>query len=128
MTDGTLAASVLTRVAELLADLPAADVAALAEGRARLAVLPVAPPVTAAGPPAPHPAADLDGAVTALAAMTSRADGTAYLTPWPAKDLRALAARLGLRGVAGLRKAELVDRLVDRTVGFRLNSAAVRQL
>ncbi|MEH0818567.1 MULTISPECIES: Rho termination factor N-terminal domain-containing protein [unclassified Micromonospora] len=60
--------------------------------------------------------------------MTSRADGTAYLTPWPARDLRALAARLGLRGVAGLRKAELVDRLVDRTVGFRLDSAAIRQL
>ncbi|WP_446212944.1 hypothetical protein [Micromonospora sp. IBSANI012] len=127
MTEGARAAALLARVTDLLADLPAADVAALAEGRARLAVVPVAP-TAAVRPSAPPPTAGLEAAVPALTAMTSRAEGTAYLTPWPAKDLRALAARLGLRGVAGLRKADLVDRLVDRTVGFRLDSAAIRRL
>ncbi|GIJ80753.1 Rho termination factor, N-terminal domain [Micromonospora phaseoli] len=62
-----------------------------------------------------------------LAAMTSRADGTAYLSDWPARDLRELAASLGLRGLGGLRKAELVERVVERTIGYRLASTAVRQ-
>ncbi|MBM0238546.1 Rho termination factor N-terminal domain-containing protein [Micromonospora sp. ATA32] len=60
--------------------------------------------------------------------MAARDDGTAYLSSWAVKDLRALATRLELRGVAGLRKAELVERIVDRTIGFRLNSTAIRQL
>ncbi|WFE64189.1 Rho termination factor N-terminal domain-containing protein [Micromonospora sp. WMMD714] len=138
---GNLAAGVLARVGELLAGLSAAEVAALAQGRMRLAVVPVAPAGEPAGPtPVPltaslSPAApvpptpsgvDLTVAAATLDAMAQRRDGTAYLTPWPLRDLRALAARLGLRGVGGLRKAELVERLVDRTVGFRAASAAVR--
>ncbi|KWV30430.1 Rho termination factor N-terminal domain-containing protein [Micromonospora rifamycinica] len=144
---GNLAAGVLARVGELLAGLSAAEVAALAQGRLRLAVVPVAPageptgptPVPPTGPVPPtaslSPAApvpptpsgvDLTVAAATLDAMAQRRDGTAYLTPWPLRDLRALAARLGLRGVGGLRKAELVERLVDRTVGFRAASAAVR--
>ncbi|WP_328339708.1 Rho termination factor N-terminal domain-containing protein [Micromonospora sp. NBC_00421] len=143
--DRDLAAGVLARVGELLSGLSAADVAALAQGRARLVVVPVAP----AGDPAVQPAGrtpatslpatlpaapvqskpsgvDLDAASATLDTMVHRRDGTAYLTPWSIRDLRALAARLGLRGVAGLRKAELVERLVDRTIGFRAASAAVR--
>ncbi|MER7334889.1 MULTISPECIES: Rho termination factor N-terminal domain-containing protein [unclassified Micromonospora] len=165
----------------LLRDLPAADLAALVEGRARLAVVPLdgvppgpptaarpaspargaappaqpaahpaAPParpagqlagrpgrpVDSPGPPADPPgrparraapAADPVRARAALAAMSRRADGTAYLSGWTARDLRALAASLELRGVAGLRKADLVDRIVDRTIGFRLDSTAIRR-
>ncbi|MFV2102889.1 Rho termination factor N-terminal domain-containing protein [Micromonospora sp. LOL_024] len=59
--------------------------------------------------------------------MTSRADGTRYLSGWPARDLRELAASLGLRGLGGRRKAELVERVVERTIGYRLASSAVRQ-
>lgn len=139
--DGDLAAGVLARVGELLSGLSAADVAALAQGRARLVVVPVAP----AGDPADRPATptpatpppdapvrptpsgvDLDAASATLDTMAHRRDGAAYLTPWSTRDLRALAARLELRGVGGLRKAELVERLVDRTIGFRVASAAVR--
>ncbi|MEU7614593.1 Rho termination factor N-terminal domain-containing protein [Micromonospora rifamycinica] len=136
---GNLAAGVLARVGELVAGLSAAEVAALAQGRMRLAVVPVTPagdptarpvgptpvPPTAPVPPTPS-GVDLDAAAATLDTMAQRRDGTAYLTPWPLRDLRALAARLGLRGVAGLRKAELVERLVDRTIGFRAASAAVR--
>ncbi|MFE9691524.1 hypothetical protein [Micromonospora sp. NPDC005806] len=161
MTEPTRA--VLARVAEFLAGLSAAEVAALAEGRARLAVLPAAdaptPAVAADGsaPPrraaAPHghvtpgpgtagtgptgvvpPVAmatpsrvDVERAHAALAAMSRRDDGTAYLSSWTARELRALAARAGLRGVAGLRKIELVERIVDRTIGFRLDSTAIRR-
>ncbi|MGR6317582.1 Rho termination factor N-terminal domain-containing protein [Micromonospora soli] len=161
MTEPTRA--VLARVAEFLAGLSAAEVAALAEGRARLAVLPAAdapaPAVAGDGgaPPgraaAPHgdvmsgpgtagpgstggvrPVArsspsgvDVGRAHAALAAMSRRDDGTAYLSSWTARDLRALAARAGLRGVAGLRKMELVERIVDRTIGFRLDSTAIRR-
>ncbi|SCG43564.1 Rho termination factor N-terminal domain-containing protein [Micromonospora halophytica] len=144
MTDPSVTATLLIRLAELVRALPAAEVVALAEGRARLAVVPVAQPSTAerAAPPTatavtgrrgtPHrpvaPVTDPDRAVAALAALTTRHDGTAYLAGWSAKELRALAARLGLRGVAGARKADLVERIVDRTVGFRLNSTAIRQL
>jgi hypothetical protein len=140
MTDAILSLAVLARVAELLRELSAADVTALAEGRARLAVLPVdsdTPTPRTATSGAGHartaigaaaPAGDPPGAVEALAAMAARADGTAYLSSWAVKDLRTLAMRLELRGVAGLRKAELVERIVDRTIGFRLNSTAIRQL
>ncbi|QDY06727.1 hypothetical protein FJK98_05690 [Micromonospora sp. HM134] len=128
---GDVAVVVLARVGELLAGLSAADALALAQGRARLVVAPVAPlrdgpdrPV-GAGPSAPS-GVDLAAASATLDAFVHRRDGTEYLTPWAMRDLRALAARLGLRGVAGLRKAELVERLVDRTIGFRAASAAVR--
>ncbi|MEV4709705.1 Rho termination factor N-terminal domain-containing protein [Micromonospora sp. NPDC049374] len=70
---------------------------------------------------------DLTGAVDRLATMTNRADGTAYLSPWPLRDLRDLAAELGLRGVGGLRKADLVERLVEQTIGYRLTSTALRR-
>lgn len=168
MTDQTRA--VLARVAEFLAGLSAADLAALAEGRARLAVVPAAGvaapadgpgvlPATAAampagrtGPPgratasrgtgsaspgtrsagrsdagAARSGGDAERAHAALAAMTRREEGTAYLSSWTTRELRALAARAGLRGVAGLRKMELVERIVDRTIGFRLDSTAIRR-
>ncbi|MEU9504784.1 Rho termination factor N-terminal domain-containing protein [Micromonospora sp. NPDC048170] len=150
-------------VAALLRGLPAADLAALTEGRARLAVVPVhaaaadppsdrvalrtgptaapaaratsparqgTPQARRAAPPARRaaPGPDPARARADLAAMSRRDDGTAYLAGWAARDLRALAASLELRGVSGLRKADLVDRIVDRTIGFRLDSTAIRQL
>ncbi|MDT0530412.1 Rho termination factor N-terminal domain-containing protein [Micromonospora sp. DSM 115977] len=148
MTDPTR--DVASLVTALLRGLPAADLAALAEGRARLAVVPVDPaPPPAGTTPAGHPAAASTGrggaparpsarraasapdpvaARAALASMSRRDDGTAYLSGWTARDLRVLAASLELRGVAGLRKADLVARIVDRTIGFRLASAAIRRL
>ncbi|WBB88863.1 Rho termination factor N-terminal domain-containing protein [Verrucosispora sp. WMMC514] len=70
---------------------------------------------------------DLTVAVDRLATMGSRADGSAYLSSWPLRDLRELAAQLGLRGVGGLRKADLVERLVEHTIGYRLASTALRR-
>ncbi|MFV2113573.1 hypothetical protein ACFHW0_14695 [Micromonospora sp. LOL_025] len=165
MTDPTR--DVADLVTALLRGLPAADLAALAQGRARLAVVPVDPtppdPPAECLAPAGHPATapadrstsaarpaaapadrgvvparpsarqaasapDPVAARAALATMSRRDDGTAYLSGWTARDLRVLAASLELRGVAGLRKADLVARIVDRTIGFRLASAAIRRL
>lgn len=139
--------AVRARAAEFLAGLSPADLAALADGRARLAVVPVAdapPPARAAATdrpgaspgaaPARRPTAgpapsgpDTERAHAALAAMSRRDDGTAYLSSWTTRELRALAARAGLRGVSGLRKTDLVERIVDRTIGFRLDSSAIRR-
>ncbi len=60
--------------------------------------------------------------------MSNRDEGTAYLTPLTAKDLKALAVELEMRGISSLRKADLVDRIVEQTIGFRLNSTAIRKL
>ncbi|TBL31681.1 hypothetical protein EYA84_20730 [Verrucosispora sp. SN26_14.1] len=60
--------------------------------------------------------------------MTSRADGTAYLSERSTRELRELAAQVGLRGLGGLRKADLVERIVDATIGYRLDSTALRRL
>lgn len=137
MTDAKLSLAVLARVAEFLRELQEADVADLAEGRARLALVPsgASSPRVAAPPDRPSSsrpgaaqAADTDAARLALAAMTSRDDGTAYLATWTTRDLKALAATLEMRGVAALRKPDLIGRIVDRTIGFRLNSSAIRQL
>ncbi|MFR9778902.1 hypothetical protein ACL02O_22980 [Micromonospora sp. MS34] len=153
MTEPTRA--VLARVTEFLAGLSDADVAALIEGRARLAVLPADAPARPAVPAAgagPGPAGrratrsgggpaagsgpdaapeasgvDVERAHLALTGMSRRAEGAAYLSSWTTRQLRALAARAGLRGVAGLRKMELVERIVDRTIGFRLDSTAIRR-
>ncbi|MFC4145743.1 Rho termination factor N-terminal domain-containing protein [Micromonospora mangrovi] len=137
MTDPSLA--VLTRVAEFLTALSPAEVTDLAAGRARLALLPtVSPAPSTSSPDRPTPASPVparaatsavDPAVAhaALVAMSDRADGTAYLASWTTRELRALAAHVGLRGIGGLRKSDLVDLIVDRTIGFRLNSSAIRQ-
>lgn len=144
MTDAKLSLAVLARVAEFLQDLPEADVTDLAEGRARLTVIPAA----ASAPRVPAarsartggssraassrrtamPAADMGQAQEALAVMSSRDEGTAYLSPMPLKDLKALAAQLDMRGISGLKKADLVDRIVSQTIGYRLNSSAIRRL
>ncbi|MER5453825.1 Rho termination factor N-terminal domain-containing protein [Micromonospora sp. NPDC002389] len=73
-------------------------------------------------------AADAARVAARLAAMTSRADGTAYLSERSTRELRELAAQVGLRGLGGLRKAELVERIVDATIGYRLDSTALRRL
>lgn len=135
MSDAKLSLAVLQRVSEFLADLPVEHLEDLAAGRARLTFIP-------AGSSAPHaPAsarsraasrsADADVDVSAhrdaLAAMQSRDEGRAYLSRLKVKpDLTALAKLLGV-GASGT-KAALIDRIVERMIGARLNSAAIRQL
>lgn len=113
MTDAKLSVAVLQRIADFLSELPEADVADLAEGRARLALIPAGAstpraPRTRSAPTrrvtAPASAADMGQAREALAGMSSREEGTAYLSALGVKELKALAALLDMRGVSGLRK------------------------
>jgi hypothetical protein len=64
----------------------------------------------------------------ALAGMSSREEGTSYLSSLGVKELKALAAQLDMRGVSSLKKADLVGKIVEQTIGYRLNSSAIRQL
>lgn len=139
MSEATLSVAVLQRVSEFLSDLPAEHLVDLAEGRARLSYVPVgaAAPVTPSAPArrAPTrrataaPAVDMSSARAALEAMSSRDEGRGYLAPFKVKpDLVGLASSLGLGGVSGLKKADLIDRIVERTIGYRLNSTALRAL
>jgi hypothetical protein len=139
MSDAKLSVAVLQRVSEFLSDLPAEHLVDLAEGKARLSYVPVGASAAVATPaPARRaptrraggaPAADMTAARDALEAMASRDAGRAYLAPLRLKpELVSLAGMLGLGGVSGVKKADLIDRIVERAIGYRLNSSALRQL
>jgi hypothetical protein len=137
MSDAKLSLAVLQRIAEFIADLPEDHLAEIADGRARLTFIPAAsneprqPTDKRAAPArtsrAAAPTVDMSEAREALARMGSRDEGRAYLNRFRAKpELQSLAKLLGL-GSSGS-KPDLIDRIVERTIGNRLNSAAIRQL
>lgn len=134
MSDAKLSLAVLQRVSEFLADLPEEHLEDLAAGRARLtfipdgATTPRTPSRSRAKPSrTAEPSVDVSVHQAALSQMQSRDDGRAYLDALKVKpDLVSLARLLGL-GVSGA-KAVLIDRIVERLIGARLNSAAIRQL
>ncbi len=130
-----LSMTVLQRISEFLATLPEDQLLDIAEGRATLtyhpfgAAAPAAPvkkaPVKRA---AAKPAKDMSAVVDELNGMQSRDEGERYLKPMLVGDLRAIAAHLGMGGVSKTSKTDLITMLVERTIGSRLNSLAVRQL
>lgn len=133
MSDAKLTLAVLQRISEFLADLPEEHVAAIAEGRARLTFIPADTtdpwtPAKRTGPAA-QPNVNLDEVRERLSTMDTREEGKIYLHPMRVKqELQPLARLLGMGGVSGLKHDDLVDAVVERTIGSRLNSAAIRQL
>jgi len=137
MSDARLSLAVLQRIAEFIADLPEDHLADIADGKARLTFIP-AGSTEPRKPTDVHatrtrtsrpttPTVDVNEARSALAAMGSRDEGRTYLDKLRAKvELQPLAKLLGL-GISG-NKPELIDRIVERTIGSRLNSAAIREL
>jgi hypothetical protein len=140
-----LSMTILQRISEFLASLPEDQLADIAEGRATLTyhpygavspVVPAQPATTKAATPrkAPAqrqptvPAPGVAEAVAELGRMASRDEGQRYLQLMKVGDLRAVAAALGIGGVSKTVKADLIALLVERTIGSRLNSAAVRAL
>ncbi|WP_432834140.1 Rho termination factor N-terminal domain-containing protein [Dactylosporangium sp. CA-092794] len=129
-----LSMTVLQRVSEFLASLPEDHLADIAEGRATItyhpygASKPVTPTRTPAKRTAAKPAQDMTHVVEALEQMHTREEGERRLTPMSVADLRAVAGELGISGISKTKKADLVAMLVERTIGARLNSAAVRRL
>ncbi|WP_327006852.1 Rho termination factor N-terminal domain-containing protein [Dactylosporangium sp. NBC_01737] len=130
-----LSMTVLQRISEFLATLPEDQIVDIAEGRATLTYHPfgaAAPAAPATRAPAKRAAAkptkDMSVVVDQLGGFQSRDEAERLLKPMVVGDLRAVAAQLGIGGVSGTRKADLITMLVERTIGARLNSAAVRQL
>ncbi|MGI5179481.1 hypothetical protein ACQEVZ_24440 [Dactylosporangium sp. CA-152071] len=134
-----LSMTVLQRISEFLATLPEDQLVDIAEGRATLtyhpfgAATPAAPAAPAKKAPARRtaaakPAKDMSVVVDDLASLQTRDEGERYLKPMLVGDLRAVAAQLGIGGVSKTPKGDLITMLVERTIGARLNSLAVRQL
>jgi hypothetical protein len=134
-----LSLTVLQTVAEFLALLPADQLNDLADGSARLTIIPkgTAEPLqlTANRPaatkravskaPAP-PSLEILALQERLDAMQTREGAEALLSTQTASSLKDLAASLGM-GKTGTKK-EHIARLVEFTIGNRLNSQAIRQL
>jgi hypothetical protein len=136
MSDAKQSIAILQRISEFLADIPEEHLSDIAEGKARLTFIPVgaseprrpatkATRTTKATRAAAAPV-DMSEARAALAAMTSRDEGAAYLNRLRVPELKDLAASLG-HGRTGT-KPELIDRIVQRTIGSRLNAAAIHDL
>jgi protein-disulfide isomerase len=128
-----LTIAILQRISEFLQALPEDQLTEIAEGRATLTYHPLG----AVGPAAPSrrpasraakPKKDMSAVVNTLGRMISRDEGERYLASLTATDVKALAAELGMRGVSKDRKDDLTAKIVERTIGARLDSAAIRQL
>jgi hypothetical protein len=126
--------AVLRRIAEFLEELPADHLDDLAEGRARLTLIPwgsseplvpAKKPRKAAQPPATS--VNVEDVVARLDAASSREEANVILNPLKVKDLKAVAAALRIPGQAGT-KAALIRQIVELTVGARLSADAIRAL
>jgi hypothetical protein len=136
-----LSLTVLHTVAEFLALLPADQLNALADGTARLAIIPkdateplhLAPAAKPAkrqpSRAAAEPTVDMSEIRDRLDRSTTREEADAMLRPLKQKPhLNALARLLGMRGYSSYTKGELIDAIIEFTVGNRLDSGAIRQL
>jgi hypothetical protein len=141
-----LSLTVLHTVAEFLAHLPAEQLQDLAEGRARLGIIPKdasEPLALVASTKRPttrassglsrsrkrQPKTDMSAAAAQLVQMTDRDAAAKYLDGFKKEpQLLDLAALLDMDGVGGLTKSNLIDAIVEFKIGSHLNSSAIRQL
>jgi hypothetical protein len=122
-----LAHGVLVRVAEFLRRLPVDQLAALADGSAKLGVVPKGghrPPRPAAARPLPLPAEQVQAELTRIG---ERGAGRRWLEDQrlTVAQLRELARQLDISVPSKATKAVLLDQLVQWTIGRRLDSAAI---
>jgi hypothetical protein len=117
---------VLLRVAEFLRRLPAAELAELADGSAKLVIVPTggrritraaagSPPVTA------------EQVRAELTAIGDRVAGRRWLEDQrlTVAQLLAVARELGIATRARLKKDEALDQIVQWTIGRRLDSESI---
>ncbi|HZM77162.1 MAG TPA: hypothetical protein VFC19_15625 [Candidatus Limnocylindrales bacterium] len=127
--------AVLRQVSEFLEGLPIEQVNDLAEGRARLTLIPwgSSEPLMPTKKPARKTAQSSASAVNAeeiaakAEAAMSREDVQALLNPLKVAEVKAVAAALRVAGPAGT-KAALIKQIVELTVGARLSGDALRAL
>jgi hypothetical protein len=127
--------AVLRQVAEFLEGLPADQVDDLAEGRARLTIIPwgSSEPLTlprTSTRKATQPATttvDVAAIAAQVEAAASRDLAQALLSPLKVADLKAIATELHI-AAAPATKPALIKRIVELTVGARLSGDALRAL
>lgn len=117
---------VLLRVAEFLRKLPAEQLAELAEGSAKLEVVPKRgrrPPAVAATPP-PVTAGQVRAELTAI---SDRGAGRRWLEDQrlTVPQLKALAKELGISIPSKATKPEVLDQLVQSVIGRRLDFESI---
>jgi len=127
--------AILRQIAEFIEGLPPDQVDDLAEGRARLTMIPwgSSEPLIPAHKTSRKAAApaqstvDVDAIVGQIEAATSREITQAILAPLKVPDLKAVAAALQISAPAGT-KAPLIKQIVELTIGARLSGDALRAL
>jgi hypothetical protein len=126
--------AVLRQIAEFLEALPAEQVDDLAEGRARLTLIPwgSASPLMPAAPTrkahnTPQSTMDVNLIVSALESAASRDQAVATLNSLKVADLKLVAAEVRV-GAPATTKPALVKQIVELTVGARLTGDALRAL
>jgi hypothetical protein len=127
--------AILTHVAEFLANLPEDQLDDLQSGAARLTLIPAnsdqpipAPrrtrTATAARERVPSP--QMARIADDLAGIESREAATGLLKPLKVAEIRDVAAILGITPVGNLSKDRLISAIVERAVGSRVDSMAIR--
>ncbi len=124
--------AVLQRIAEFLDGLPSDQVDDLAEGRARLTVIPwgsTEPMVPARKATRKAAVSTVDATAVAdrVQAAISREEAQSVLAPLKVGDLKVVAAALHIPAPAGT-KAALTKQIVELTIGARLSGDALRAL
>lgn len=118
---------VLLRVAEFLRKLPADQLADLADGTAKLEVVPKGGRAPARGGAAARPLPVPAGQVrTELAKIGDRGAGRRWLEDQrlTVPQLRALARELGISVPSRATRSAVLDQLVQQTIGRQLDSMA----
>jgi hypothetical protein len=122
--------TVMNRIAEFIQELSEEDLAQLANNQARLAIIPWGqdqPRVAAArSKAAPKAPADPDQVIAAVEAMNDQGEAERYLAPLLVSTLKAVAAKRNVALAKQDKKPDVIDKLVYNLVGYRLESAVLR--
>lgn len=118
---------VLLRVAEFLRRLPAQQLAELADGSARLEVVPKGGRLPTRPAATKPPPVDAEQVRAELAAIGDRAAGQRWLADQGllVAQLRQLARELGISVPSKATKPVLLEQIVQWTIGRRLDSEAI---
>jgi hypothetical protein len=127
--------AILAHVAEFLANLPEEHLDDLQSGAARLTLIPAGSddplPPPARAPRARSareraPSAAVSEIAEAVRNADSREAAAAMLRPLKVADLKEIAANLGITLPGSATKERLTTTIVERAVGNRLDSLAIR--
>jgi hypothetical protein len=135
MSDPKQSLAVLRQIAEFLDGLPVDQVDDLAEGRARLTLIPwgsseplvPAKRSTRSATTPSAPTVDVQAIAAQVESAVNRDEAQSLLGSLKVADLKAIAAALSIAVPAGT-KAALIKQIIELAVGARLSGDALRAL